>query len=131
MEVLKEVKLQLSSKFDVKDLDVANLILGMEIKINHEDRKLWLNQRKYIETILHKFNMQECKPTKVPIHVGVRLSAKQCANTQEEEEDMSRVPYASVVGSLMYAIVCTRLDIAHAVGGAGIFQNQERSIGQL
>jgi len=53
---------------------------------------------------------------KVPIHVGVRLSAEQCPKTQEEEEDMSRVPYASVVGSLMYAMACTRPDIAHAVG---------------
>ena len=59
--------------------------------------------------------MQECKPVKVPIHVGVRLSAEQCPKTQEEE-DMSHVPYASVVGSLMYAMVCTRLDISHVVG---------------
>ena len=29
---------------------------------------------------------------------------------------MSKVPYASTIGSLMYAIVCTRLDIEHAVG---------------
>eukprot|EP00253_Pinus_taeda_P008317 PITA_08317 len=39
-----------------------------------------------------------------------------CPKTQEEEEDMSHVPYASAVSSLMYAMVCTRLDIAHAVG---------------
>ena len=62
MEVIKEVKMKLSSKFNMKDLGAANLILGMEIKINRVDRKLWLNQRKYIETILHRFNMQECKP---------------------------------------------------------------------
>eukprot|EP00253_Pinus_taeda_P011251 PITA_11251 len=60
--------------------------------------------------------MQDSKPVKVPIPVGVRLSAEQCPKTQEEEEDMSRVPYASAVGSLMYAMVCTRPDIAHAVG---------------
>eukprot|EP00253_Pinus_taeda_P004289 PITA_04289 len=36
--------------------------------------------------------------------------------SQEEEEDMSRVPYASAIGSLMYAMVCTRLDIPLAVG---------------
>ena len=61
--------------------------------------------------------MQECKPVKVPIPIGVRLSAEQCPKTQEEEEeDMSHVPYASVVGSLMYGMVCTRPDIAHAVG---------------
>ena len=58
MDVIKEVKMQLSSKFDMKDLGAASLILGMEIKRNHADRKLWLNQRKYIETILHMFNMQ-------------------------------------------------------------------------
>ena len=62
------------------------------------------------------FNIQECKPVKVPILVGVRLSAEQCPKTQEEEEDMSRVPYGSAVGSLMYAMVCTRPDISHAVG---------------
>ena len=60
--------------------------------------------------------MQECKPVKVPIPIGVRLSAEQYPKTQEEEEGMSHVPYASVVGSLMYAMVCTRPDIAHAVG---------------
>jgi len=60
--------------------------------------------------------MQDSKSVKVPIPVGVRLSAEQCPKTQEEEEDMSRVPYASAVGSLVYAMVCTRPDIAHAVG---------------
>ena len=55
MEVIKEVKMKLSPKFDMKDFDATNLIMGMEIKINHVDRKLWLNQRKYVETILHRF----------------------------------------------------------------------------
>jgi hypothetical protein len=52
MDVIKEVKSQLSSKFDMKDLGAANFILGMEIKRDHANRKLWLNQRKYVETIL-------------------------------------------------------------------------------
>ena len=73
MEVIKEVKMQPSSKFDMKDLGASNFILGMEIKINCRDRKLWLNKRKYVETILYMFNMKECKPVKVPIYVGVRL----------------------------------------------------------
>ena len=60
--------------------------------------------------------MQDSKPVSVPIPVGAKLSAEKCPKTQEEEEDMSRVPYASAVGSLMYAMVYTRLDIAHAVG---------------
>eukprot|EP00253_Pinus_taeda_P030255 PITA_30255 len=60
--------------------------------------------------------MQDSRPVKVPIRVGARLSVEQCPKTQEEEEDMSCVPYASAVGSLIYAMVCTRPDIAHAVG---------------
>ena len=100
----------------MKDLGAANLILWMEIKRNCVDRKLWVNHRKYIETILNKFNMQECKLVKVPTLVGVRLYAEQCLKTQEEEEYMSCVPYASVVGSLMYATVCTRPNITHVVG---------------
>jgi hypothetical protein len=52
MEVIKEVKSQLSSKFDMKDLGDVNFILGMEIKRDHAKRKLWLNKRKYVETIL-------------------------------------------------------------------------------
>eukprot|EP00253_Pinus_taeda_P033780 PITA_33780 len=114
-EIIQDLKTQLSSKFDMKDVGAAKYILGMEIKRDRAKRKLWLNQRKYVETILQRFNMQESKPVKVPIPVGVRLSAEQCPKTQEEEEDMSRVPYASVVDSLMYAMVCTRPDIAHAV----------------
>eukprot|EP00253_Pinus_taeda_P032183 PITA_32183 len=111
-----DLKTQLSSKFDMKDLGAANYILGMEIKRDREKRKLWLNQRKYAETILQRFNMQDSKSVKVPIPVGVRLSAEQCPKTQEEEEDMSHVPYASAIGNLMYAMVCTRPDIAHVVG---------------
>ena len=68
--------------------------------------------------------MQDSKPVKVPIPVGVRLSAEQCPKTQEEEEDMSRVPYASAVGNMMYAMVCTRLDIAHAVGVLSRFMSK-------
>jgi hypothetical protein len=60
--------------------------------------------------------MHECKLVKVPILVGVKLSTDQCPKTQEEEEDTSRVPYVSAVGNLMYVMVCTRSDIAHAVG---------------
>jgi transcription elongation factor Elf1 len=58
----------------MKDLGASNFILGMEIKRDRKKRKLWLNQRKYVETILQRFNMQECKSIKVPIPVGVKLS---------------------------------------------------------
>ena len=63
---------------------------------------------------------------KVHILVGVNLSVEQCPKTQEEEEDMSHVPYASEVGSLMYAMVCNRLDIANAMGVLRKFMSKPR-----
>ena len=51
-EIIQDLKTQLFSKFDMKDLVAANYILGMEIKRDRAKRKLWLNQRKYVETIL-------------------------------------------------------------------------------
>ena len=52
----------------------------------------------------------------VHIPIGAKLSVEECPKTQEEDEDMFHVPYASAVGSLMYAMVCTRPDITHVVG---------------
>ena len=46
-----------------------------------------------------------------------------CPETQEEIDYMSRIPYSSTVGSLMYAMVCTRPDIAHAVGAVSRYMN--------
>ena len=123
-KIIQDLKAHFSSKFDMQDLGVAKYILGMEIKRGRTKRKLWLSQRKYVETILQRFNMQDSKPVKVHIPVGVKLPVEECPKTQEEEEDMSHVPYASTVSSLMYAMVCTKLDIAHAVGVLSRFMSK-------
>src|ERR1700738_3846462 len=68
--------------------------------------------------------MQDSKPVKFPIPVGVRLSIEQCCKTQEEEKDTSCVPYASAVSSLMYAMVCIRPEITHAVGVLSRFMSK-------
>jgi len=91
-EIIQDVKTQFSSKFDMRDLGASNFILGMEIKRDRKNRKIWLNQRKHVDTILYRFNMQECKLVKVPIPVGVKLFVDQYPKTQEEEEEMYHVP---------------------------------------
>ena len=57
MDVIMEMKLQLSSKFDVDDLSASHLILGMDIKRDRIDRRLSFSKSKYVETILKCFNM--------------------------------------------------------------------------
>jgi hypothetical protein len=116
MDTIKEVKKQLSSKLEMKDLDATNFIMGMVIKRDRAAINTWLNHTKYIEIVLKRFNMQDCKSVKVPIPVGARLTIEQCPNTHEEIEDMTQVPYASVFCIIMYAMVLTRPNISHAVG---------------
>eukprot|EP00253_Pinus_taeda_P028800 PITA_28800 len=94
--------------------------------------KAWLVAKSYSKVSRIDFGdifssvAKDSKPVKVPIPVGVRLSAKQCPMTQEEEEDVSHVPYASAVGNRMYAMVSTRPDIAHAVGVLSKFMSKIR-----
>ncbi|KAL4337997.1 hypothetical protein AHAS_Ahas12G0166100 [Arachis hypogaea] len=112
---IQELKVQLAREFDMKDLGPANKILGMQIHRDKKDRKIWLSQKNYLKKILQRFNMQECKPISTPLPMNFKLSSSMCPSSEAERMEMSRVPYASAVGSLMYAMICTRPDIAQAV----------------
>jgi hypothetical protein len=87
----------------------------MEIVRDRKSSKLYLSQRGYIEMVIHCFNMYNAKPVSTPLDAHFRLSSDLCPQSDHEIEYMSRVPYSSAVGSLMYAMVCSRLDLAHAL----------------
>jgi hypothetical protein len=116
MHEIKVLKQKLSKEFEMKDLGPANQILGMRISRNREKRTLNLSQEKYIQKVLERFRVEDAKTRSTPLESHFKLSKKQSPKTDEEREKMAKVPYASAVGSLMYAMVCTRPDIAHAVG---------------
>ncbi|GKF70107.1 hypothetical protein Tco_0203164 [Tanacetum coccineum] len=65
--------------------------------------------------ILEKFN-KDAQARCQPLGDNFRLSKKQAHKTEAFRRRMAKVPYALAVGSVMYAMVCTRPDIAHAVG---------------
>ena len=113
---IDRLKEQLSRSFAMKDLGPAKQILGIRITRDKASKKLHMSQKHYIEKVLERFNMDQAKVVSSPLATHFKLSTKQSPSTAKEMEDMSRVPYASAVGSLMYAMVCTRPDIAHAVG---------------
>uniref|UniRef100_A0A2N9FLA5 CCHC-type domain-containing protein n=1 Tax=Fagus sylvatica TaxID=28930 RepID=A0A2N9FLA5_FAGSY len=112
---VNRLKSLLHKEFEMKDLGAAKKILGMEIRRDRGARKLWLSQKNYIRKVLEKFSMLDAKPVSTPLANHFRLSGSQCPKNEEEIENMSKVPYASAVGCLMYAMVCTRPDLAHAV----------------
>ncbi len=116
LEEINNLKKQLSSEFEMKDLGAAKQILGMRISRDKQGGILQLFQAEYICKVLQRFNMRDAKPVKTPLASHFRLSKEQCPETDEEKDFMARVPYASTIGSLMYAMVCTRPDISHVVG---------------
>ncbi|KAH7387965.1 hypothetical protein KP509_16G051000 [Ceratopteris richardii] len=113
---LNALKQQLNSAFSMKDLGEAEHILGMRIKRDRQQHTLQVSQEKYIEKVLDRFNVADAKPLGVPLHPHVKLSKDDCPKNDDAASYMKSVPYASACGSLMYAMVATRPDIAHAVG---------------
>ena len=114
--MISKLKKDLGSQFAMKDLGPAQQILGMRIIRDRKKKRLWLSQEKYIEKVLNRFNMKDAKSVSTPLAAHFKLSADLCPCDDKEKEEMSKIPYASAVGSLMYAMVCTRPDIAHSVG---------------
>ena len=117
--MLHETKRFLSKNFEMKDLGDASFILGIQI---HRDRSrgiLGLSQKSYIDKVLKRFGMQDCRPGDTPVAKGDKFSLNQCPKGNLEIQEMQKIPYASAVGSLMYAQVCTRPDIAYIVGMLG------------
>ena len=70
--------------------------------------------------------MNEAKPVSTPLGSHFKLSKDQSPKIEEERDHMSKVPYASAIGSLMYVMVCTRPNITHAVGVVSRFMSRPR-----
>ena len=68
----------------------------------------------YIKKVLHRFNMHDANSVNTPIAPHFKLSSSHCPSNDEEFEYMSRVPYSSVFGSLMYVMVCSRPGLSFA-----------------
>ena len=116
IEEINNLMKQLSKKFSMKDLRAAKQIIGMRIIGDKANGTLKLSWAKYVKKILSRFNMNEAKLVSTPLGSHFKLSKEQSMKTKEERGHMSKVPYASTIGSLMYAMVCTRPNIAYAVG---------------
>ena len=110
--------------FSKKDLGEAAYILSIKI---YRDRSRHLisffSMSTYLDKVLKKFKMDQAKKGFLPVLQGVKLSQTQCPTTAEDREKMKDVPYASSIGSIMYAMLCTRPDVCLAISLAGRYQS--------
>ncbi|KAL6339330.1 hypothetical protein AAG906_028057 [Vitis piasezkii] len=94
----------------IKDEDFGN-----EVARDMSKRLLRLSQKSYILKVLSRCEMNNLKTMSTPLGKHFRLSITQAPETHEEKRFMERIPYASMVGSVMYTMVCSRPDLAYAV----------------
>ena len=105
-EMIKSTKAMLSTRFDMKDMGLADVILG--VKILRTSGGLVLSQSHYVDKILDKFSNDDSGVARTPIDVNLHMS-------KNRGESVSQLEYSRVIGSLMYLMSCTRPDIAYAV----------------
>ena len=107
----------------MKELGAAKQILGMRITRDRKNHKLTLSWSEYIQKVLERFTMQNEKIVSTPLVSHLKKNKDICPKTQEEMDYMFKTTYALAVGSLMYAMVCTRPNISHAVGVLSRYMN--------
>jgi hypothetical protein len=106
----------------------ADCFLGLQIDRNREKRQLLLSQPQYIAGILRRFKMSTCFPVKTRAGPQSHLTTSMSPTTPEGISLMAGVPYKEAIGSLIYLMMCTRPDIAYAVGQAARFsQNRGKA----
>ena len=121
--VMSSAKVWLSSQFDMKDTGEANFIQGIKIWQDRKNKMLGLAQVRYIDKVLEQFSMQNSMKGLLPFRHRVPLSDDQRPKTQEEENMMRQVPYASAVGSFMSVMLCIKPNICYSVGMVSRYQS--------
>ena len=103
------------NRFSISSEGEVHWILGTSIHRDAESHSVSISQRDYIENLAVKFNVQNAKPVKSPIPLGINFSAINPPSTKEEKKDTENLPYRELIGSLMFAATVSRPDIAYSV----------------
>ena len=118
-KVLQQVKSDLATKFDIKDIGKLHYFLGMSIIQDDDCKSVWIGQPGYTEKILTKYNMQNCNPVSTPAEPGTKQKL-----ASETDECVDKQMYQSAIGSLMYLSVGTRPDITYIVSNLARFSSK-------
>jgi hypothetical protein len=112
----------------MKNLVEAVYILGIKNYRDKSTRLIGLSQDAYIDNVLNQFNMQDSKKGFLSMSHGIMshgitISKKQCPSEPNEQERMRVIPYASAIGSIMYAMLCMRPYVSYALSATRMYQS--------
>ena len=108
MTVISDVKKALEETFHMEDRGRLDWFLGLRIR--QEEGKVSVEQERYKETMLERFQMDQCKPSRTPADLNLKLQT-----AQNGDKEMDQRIYRSLVGSLLYLAKQTRQDIIFTV----------------
>uniref|UniRef100_A0AAV1TVQ6 Reverse transcriptase Ty1/copia-type domain-containing protein n=1 Tax=Peronospora matthiolae TaxID=2874970 RepID=A0AAV1TVQ6_9STRA len=108
LELIAQTKNDLKTRFEMTDSGKCAFVLGIEL-LDGEDGSVTLCQRRYVDDILKRFGMDDCKAVASPVDMSSRLVSSD-ATTKVD------APFREAVGALMHLTTATRPDIAFAVG---------------
>jgi hypothetical protein len=120
MEVVKSL---LRKSFSMKILGEAAHNLGIKIYIDRSKRLIGLTQDAYFDKILNRFHMQDSKKGFLSMSHVITLSKKQCPSEPNEQERIRAIPYASAIGSIMYAMLYMCSDVSYALIALSMYQS--------
>ena len=111
MDEVNEVKTSIKNVFVVHDLGEANCFLSMTIERDRVNRTMKMSQARMAAELVAKYGLKEGNPRSLPLDPSLHLR-------QDDGQPMDKpaTDYMHLVGSLLYLSVCTRPDIAQAVG---------------
>ena len=107
---ISSIKNEFSTKFEMKDLGPAKVMLGIEITRDRKNQRLFISQQQYITEILKRFNMSESRTVSTPMEKS-SLSELDMI----DEKALENTPYRQAIGSLIYLVSGTRPDLAFCV----------------
>ena len=107
--LIEHFKTVMKEEFEMTDMGLLRYFLGIEVE--QDKNGIFISQEKYVNEVLERFNMQECKAAITPTVMGLKLSR------EDNSKDFDPSLYKSIVGSLMY-LTTTRPNIMHADVGA-------------
>ncbi|KAI5116015.1 hypothetical protein M0805_009627 [Coniferiporia weirii] len=119
----EEVIEELGKHFKLHNLGPTSFLLGVKIERTRAKCQLTLSQRQYALDVLKQYNMLDCVPVTTPMDANAQLSKEKSPKTQANINAMKAYPYSQLVSLLMYLAICTRPDIAYAVGVLGRFSS--------
>jgi len=107
----QELKEALKAAFPMKDLGAVTSYLGMDISRDWSTKQISLSQRKHIDSLVTRFGAADIKTYETPLAVNHCLTLPSDEDAPHPDQDR----FPELLGGIMYLMVCTRPDIAHAV----------------